>query len=381
MSKIEWTDETWNPVVGCTKCSLGCDNCYAERMANRLAGMGKEPYHLTVTKMPKRADKLVPLDSDNCKWVSEWTGDVICRDDQLAKPLHGRKPRMIFVCSMGDLFLAPFEFIDKVVEVAEVTPWHTYQLLTKRPKQMLEYFKWRWNNADQHTLDCTKAKQWKKEHNVENNSLFVPNLWLGVTVCNQKEADEKIPILLQIPAAVRFISIEPMLGAVDIRKYISLRQKCVDGLRKKGCGFTGSSDEFNHPEKEGAYRCPKCKSNHDYLITPSINQAIVGGESGPGARPLHPNWARSVRDQCKAAGVPFFFKQWGEWIDHALTDIKPTHKNAKIVFLDGTAIPWDVPDGRYYERYVERGGRTVIRVGKKKAGHLLDGKEIRAYPK
>ena len=196
----------------------------------------------------------------------------------------------------------------------------------------------------------------------------INNLWLGVTVCNQKEADEKIPILLQTPAAVRFVSIEPMLGPVDLSEFEEKEWIC------DGCG-----EFYSHQDDATCNHCGYAERHLGYRN--KIDWVILGGESGPGARPLHPDWARSVRDQCKAAGVPFFFKQWGEWIDHSLTDIKPTKKNAKICFPDDTIIPYRIPDGPTYDKWKKWGGRTMIRVGRKKAGHLLDGKEIREYPK
>jgi len=247
-SKIEWTNETWNPIVGCSKVSSGCDNCYAERMARRLAHMGKEGYGYVTHKK------------------GGWNGKIYRKfyNDVINKPLHWKKPRMVFVSSMGDLFHenVPFEWIDKVVEVAEVTPWHTYQFLTKRADRMLEYFKWRWNNADQHTLDCTKAKQWKKEHDIDDVSMYVPNLWLGVTCENQECADMRLPQLLQTPAAVRFVSVEPCLESVNIEYWLH-----------------------------------------------RINWVIVGCESGPKRRECKIEWVRSIIRQCKPAGIPVFVKQ------------------------------------------------------------------------
>lgn len=257
-TKIEWTEKTWNPVVGCTKVSPGCQNCYAERMAFRLGCMNPmSKYREVISYKPLPA---------------HWNGQVCCDEKSLEIPLHWRTPRMIFVCSMSDLFheSVPFEFIDKVIETTEVTPWHTYQILTKRPERMLEYFKWRFNNADQHTLDNTKAVQWRINHNIENTSLVLPNLWLGVTAENQEMADKRIPILLQIPAAVRFVSIEPMLGDMDI---------------------------------SWIWR------NHDPLTDNVIDWAIVGGESGPKARLCKNEWIRNIVEQCKSASVPVFIKQ------------------------------------------------------------------------
>jgi len=227
MSKIEWTDVTWNPVTGCDKISPGCKNCYAERMAKRLAGRvgypADDPFRVTL-----HYDKL--------------------------ETNFGKKPKKIFVCSMSDLFHpdVPFWFIETVHDVIREWHIHTFQILTKRPERILEYYKWR-----------------KEIYMPGRNSVPPENAWYGVSVENQKYADERIPILLQIPAKVRFVSVEPMLGPIDLFK--------ING-KSKGFGVF-------------------------------FDWVICGGESGPGARPMKLEWARGLRDQCKQMGVPFFFKQ------------------------------------------------------------------------
>ena len=292
-TKIEWTEETWNPIAGCTKCSPGCDNCYAERMAYRLACMGIEKY-----------EKVSGRD-----WAKKNREDeVYCDEKSLNIPLHWRKPRRIFVCSMSDLFhpKVPFEFIDKIWDIINISRQHTFQLLTKRPERVVEYVK-----------------------HIEPFR-FHSNIWLGVTVCTPEEKP-KIDILRQIPAAVRFISFEPLLA--------DMRELNLDG----------------------------------------IHQVIVGGESGPKARPMHPDWARGIRDQCIAAGVPFFFKQWGEYTN----DGPGLVIENDVVFLkDGTLM--DVKDVmKDWRKYYDSPTDCVWmkRIGKKKAGSLLDGKEWKQYPK
>ena len=231
MSKIEWTEKTWNPVTGCTKFSAGCAHCYAETMANRLKAMGVEKY----------SNGFTPT----------------LHEESLFEPLAWKKPHTIFVCSMADLFHedVPFEFIGKVMHTIQKTPWHRYQILTKRAQRMADYF----SKAD------------------------VPsNVWLGVTVENQ-QAKSRIDILRTMDAPVRFLSCEPLLedlGALDLT---------------------------------------------------NINWVIVGGESGVQARPMHPDWVKSIRDQSSASGIPFFFKQWGTW---GADGIKRSKKaNGKL--LDG----------------------------------------------
>ncbi len=258
MSKIEWTDATWNPVVGCTKVSPGCQHCYAEKMGARLAAMAcstkrKNPPSESALAYTKAIKMWFDPKTEKSFW-RDWSGKTVCIESALEIPLHWRKSRMIFVCSMGDLPLAPYEFFVKVMTVIKQCPQHTFQILTKRPEMLLQH--------------CTSLY----EHGSPPD-----NLWLGATVCNQPEADKKIPILLQIPAAVRFVSIELMLGAMDIRQY----------LKAWGDPFKEDRVTTNAP----------------------LNWVILGGESGPGARPCKLEWVRSVVNQCRTASVPVFVKQ------------------------------------------------------------------------
>ncbi len=262
MSKIEWTDKTWNPVVGCTKVSPGCEHCYAERMAYRLACMDKKLYTTGVVR--------------GIDGRAEWTGQIGIAPEKIwTQPLHWRKPRRIFVCSMGDLFHenVPQEAIFRVFATAWENPRHTFQILTKRPKRMRVMVS---------LMAATRSYpgQWP-----------IPNVWLGVTAENQEAADKRIPLLLNTPAAVRFVSCEPLLGPID--------------LNGTPAGQAlGPCDECGHTDEN-----PSCESCDG---TPSLDWIIAGGETGPGARPMHPDWIRSIRDQCKDARVPFLFKQWGD---------------------------------------------------------------------
>ena len=210
-SSIEWTDMTWNPVTGCTKVSPGCLNCYAERMANRLKAMGAHRYRNGF--------------------------DVTLHEDALEIPLSWSKPRLVFVNSMSDLFheKVPDEFIRRVFETMNRCPQHTFQVLTKRSARL------HW---------AARALSWTQ------------NIWMGVSV-EDGRMSFRVRDLQAVPAAIRFLSCEPLIGPIS--------KLPLDG----------------------------------------VNWVIVGGESGPGARPMRPEWARDIRRQCRAAGVPFFFKQWG----------------------------------------------------------------------
>lgn len=254
MSKIAWTDKTWNPVVGCTKVSPGCKNCYAERMAHRLAHMGKEGYASVTHK------------------EGGWNGRIYhLFNNRLDKPLHWKKARKIFLCSMGDLFheSVPFEFICKIMTIIGKTRHHTYQILTKRPERVVELCRWILGGTEQISI-----------------APWLPNIWLGVTAENQEMADKRIPTLLQIPAAVRFVSVEPMLGPVN------LNETSVGNI-------IGPCDE-----------CGKFKGNCDCCMgIPSLDWVIIGCESGPKRRPCDPDWMIDLVGQCKAAGVASYVKQ------------------------------------------------------------------------
>jgi len=253
MSKIEWTDEVWNPVTGCTKVSPGCRNCYAERMAKRLAG--------------------------RCGYPADDPFRVRLHLDRLEQPLHWRKPRRVFVCSMGDLFHknVPTHYIDSVLDVIAACPQHTFIVLTKRP----------------HLIG---AKLYDVSDETPIRALgggdYLPNLWLGVSVEDQATADERIPHLLDTLAAVRFVSAEPLLGEVEIRGQLESCHdcdRCVGG-RPDQC-YTAYRLSALHPD--------------------GIHWLIIGGESGPGARPCDVQWIRDLLRQARAARVPVFVKQLG----------------------------------------------------------------------
>lgn len=291
-SAIQWTDKVWNPTVGCTRVSAGCENCYAEKFANRLEGMGR-PEYLGLTK--KHADRSV-----------NWTGVVRTLPERLEDPLRWKKPQRVFVNSMSDLFheSVPDEFIDQVFAVMAHSNRHTYQVLTKRPERMLEWAK------DASERVC-RAAHWNP------HAWHWPweNVWLGVSVENQAAADERIPLLLRTPAAVHFLSCEPLLGPLDLK---------LPPLSYQVSGRVGGT-----PETASAFRELAIAVTKQYG-PPRIDWCIAGGESGgpPDRRlvmhlgdrmsgeiwtpkPEALDWLRSIRDQCQAAGTAFFYKQAG----------------------------------------------------------------------
>ncbi len=298
LTRIEWTDRTWNPLTGCTKVSPGCDNCYAKTMHERFNGPSSFD---TVTLHPER----------------------------LGQPLRWRGQHRVFVNSMSDLFHkdAPDQFIAETFGVMASAAGQTFQVLTKRHARMRSLLN------DPGFVEDVRG-EWARLLRVgpsrrqQEWAWPLPNVWLGVSVEDQQWADIRIPKLLDTPAAVRFLSCEPLLGPIDLRllEYV-----------ETGCGGCSGLPSPQHE--------PSCGVEEGRFW--GIDWVIVGGESGPGARPMHPNWPRSLRVQCAAAGVPFLFKQWGA---HA-----PVYRGEKV-------------------------GEVMLRVGKKAAGRELDGRTWDEYP-
>lgn len=263
-TKIDWCDTVWNPIVGCSKISEGCKNCYAERFAKRNA------------KNPKTASKYAP--------VVKWDGSVFFDEKALEAPLHWRKPRRVFVNSMGDLFHdnVPFEWFHEVWDIIKRCPHHVFYILTKRPENMVGRIE---KVCSMERLGYAKG--------------FWSHVWLGVSVEDQKTADQRIPELLKIPGFKKFVSVEPMLGAIQL-----------DDLVK-------DKSEFS----EDHYSCLECdvdvEDDNDFHGE-TIKWVVCGGETGPGARLCNIQWVRDLRDQCSAAGVPFYFKGIGTAFSHKL---------------------------------------------------------------
>ena len=493
-TKIEWTQETWNPVRGCSRVSRGCERCYAERQAARgLPGL----------KSPTTGEPFARMTPSGPRW----TGHVELIESMLDIPLRRKKPTTYFVNSMSDLFheALPDEAIDRVFAVMALCPQHTFQVLTKRAKRMRDYIS---------TLhDC--ANDSRQVRVGMRYSWPLPNVWMGVSCENQKTADERIPLLLQTPAAVRFVSAEPLLSAIDFAKWLSYnpvyevqaeRGVCLSSSAERrsgnptrrndleaqktrlgsveaaggepslstppsgarlrrvlpGAGDAGWGEDLRagaslgvsalqwadsgridseprgrqeetqppeqssagdvqrttdprHSRSEGGARLQSGRPDELNVQTddersrehqnppvgrretevhsggfrdripdgiedraggPALNLIILGGESGPGARPMHPQWARDVRDQCQTAGVPFFFKQWGEWLPIATPRISGVVRETLIIDGSGKTrlCTWNDVMSTVGDLW------AVERVGKRAAGRLLDGQEWRQMP-
>lgn len=276
-SKIEWTDATWNPIRGCTRVSEGCRNCYAEHVAARFSGPG-QPYEGLATRTGKGP---------------RWTGKVAFIEKALDQPLRWKKPRRIFVNSMSDLFHEDVtdDQIDRIFAVMALAPHHTFQILTKRPERMRDYLGTRAGDWWAHWPDAARksgALLGDLPSVGRAMSWPLPNVWLGVSVEDQATADARIPHLLATPAAIRFVSAEPLLGPVDLTD------------------IPWPSDRPKFPETDDISdgRC-----SLRMIEGTRLDWVIAGSESGPGARACDLSWVRLLRDRCASAGVPFFWKQ------------------------------------------------------------------------
>jgi len=296
-TSIEWTRSeagtpgyTWNAIRGCSKVSSGCKNCFAERMAARFCGEG-QPYHGLIRD-------------------GKWSGEVRFIPEMLAAPLHWKKPSLVFVNSMSDLFheSLSFEQIAAVYGVIASCPQHTFQILTKRAERMVEFYEWIRSETAEHgdfigdtlcSLSSAEladgsdedhdAKFWKLRNMVDGLKWPLPNVHVGVSVENQAAADERIPYLLRCPAAVRWISAEPLLSGLDIRKYL------------KPTLVANNGERLQHPDP----KVPSTGGTWEW----GLDWIVVGTESGPGRRPSDVAWFDSIIDQCKSANVPVFVKQ------------------------------------------------------------------------
>lgn len=301
-SNIEWTDHTFNPWRGCTKVSSGCANCYAEKLSHRNPkvlgewGQGK----------PR-------IKASAAMWREPRKWNAACEK-------RGVRER-VFCASLADWLDddgVPIEWLAELLELIHATPNLDWLLLTKRPQNWRE----RVNDAEKFTTPQNwEVRDWLR--NWFEHEMAPENVWIGTSVEDQARADERIPLLLAIPAVARFLSCEPLLGPVNL----------------------------------GDYR----HSSHGEWKMDGFHWVIAGGESGPGARPMHPDWPRSLRDQCVAAGVAYFFKQWGEWGECPIGDGPDLVTDA--VFKKGPGH-----DG------------MVWKIGKKAAGRLLDGREWNEMP-
>ncbi len=389
-SKIEWTTHTFNPWRGCTKWSPGCANCYAETLSKRnpavlgewgpgkprvlaSARMWKQPIKWDITANNTRllnGEKMLryQMTSDgDFKAYDTKAKTTIFRPDVWAA-LPAWRPR-VFCASLADWLddEVPIEWLVRLMALIVATPNLDWLLLTKRIENLRPRMERVLNAIPRTNITLAEASaRALAEAWLTTGGSIIHNIWLGTSVENQDCADKRIPVLLSIPAKVRFLSCEPLLGPVDLRKsggpgtaYKSAN--AFDG-NALFIGEIGGID-FAWSKRE------------------MLHWVICGGESGPDARPMHPDWARSLRDQCKAVGVPFLFKQWGEWMPAREEETVSLHSG--YCHPEGRGAKWPSPPGlgEYGPRELEaRGFAFVARVGKAKAGRLLDGREWNEFP-
>ncbi len=373
-SSIEWCDATFNPWIGCTKVSPACDHCYAERnFDHRLhvvqwgAGQQRKRTGAKNWRLPARWNKNACwfLQCNDCGWRGDSRGSF-CKHCHSTDTTPAR--RRVFCASLADVFdneVDP-QWRADLFRLIEATPNLDWLLLTKRI-----------GNASEMMFRARGG-----------HLPLLPHLWLGATICNQTEADRDIPRLLATPAAVRFVSIEPMMGPIDLQSMRGGTQ-WIGGHR----GCTG----MHHGD--GSRECPsELHHHHDERCGRGLDWVIVGGESGPKARPMHPEWARSLRDQCAAAGVAFLFKQWGEWGPSSIDDVPsrfsdPALSQFRVISTCGFVCevnfgaallhrpqthPKCFPNAEHSDAICEP--CFVRRIGKKAAGRLLDGVEHNGFP-
>lgn len=333
MSKIEWTEKTWNPIVGCTEVSPGCLNCYAVRQVNRIAG--QERFKASYGDLTKTLP--------NGKQV--WTGKLLLRPERLLEPFYRKTPTIYFVNTLSDLFHEDLDvnFVFQVFAMMLLCPQHTFQVLTKRASRMMgillrhDWMTQIWQAVNELIKRFMIGDKVKTSACVDPHKYLIqtggvlPNVWLGVSIENQNVID-RLGALIRTPAAKRFLSCEPLMGPVDLLRYV----------QKK---------DVNPATEDWLIITEPCLKSIDWVI--------VGGESGPNARPMHPRWAEDIRDACQALSIPFFFKQWGEF-----TPIAPEKGGLSPVVVDG---------GKGYTT-------MMYRIGKHAAGRVLNGQLYNEMP-
>ena len=356
MSKIEYVDATINPVIGCQKSSPACDHCFAERMAAR---------------------KLTPAHAAAIGPNGRWNKEFIWQPKQLEKLAHWRKPRRVFIGSMTDLGLIRHGWWRRIWEAMISSPQHTFLILTKRPHflsiKVHECLRDMLEDAQRFNSDPDNDRVVESIQDV-----IPPHIWFGVTVEDQQRADERIPDLLQLPAARRFISAEPILGPVDLSMWLPK----VNGPRHPD---PETDAEVRGDEAEGRRVDESAGLVEGWHRGWSpLSWVIVGGESGPGARPMHPEWARSLRDQCVAARIPYHFKQWGEWAPrggYGFSDPLPDDHGVRVrLSLDGRHSSSDLPAFGVPGNGSCKGDIWLGRFGKKAAGREFDGRTWDEFP-
>lgn len=394
-TKIEWADATWNPLVGCSVVSPGCTHCYAMRDAWRIQHNPKTKHYAGLT--------------EKVNGNPVWTGEVRMVQEVLDRPLSWRRPRRVFVNSMGDLFheRVPDEWIDEIWARMALASTHQFLVLTKRADRMHRYFH---PGPDTAMCDLPEARVGLRAFEIakargENVSdpywdvwweWPLRNIWLGVSAEDQTRANERIPRLLDTPAAVRFVSAEPLLGPVDLTRIVPPSAhsygiiNALSGRQAKPWAMPSDEPrpyDGNRPfSSQELAMAAGIEPGPVFLDGRRLDWIIVGGESGPRARPMHPDWARSLRDQCNGDRTAFFFKQWGEWKPWSLDAAVKARKRGRYMLPDGSnplepLVDRDSMDTKSVIEAMQTPGLDYMAaVGKKAAGRYLDGRVWEEFP-
>jgi protein gp37 len=341
---IEWTDATWNPVRGCSRKDRGCLHCYAEVQAARIERMDRGR---GVAVGEGSYDGLTKIVNGR----PTWTGELRQVPDLLDQPLRWRRPRLIFANSMSDLFHAnvPFDFVDQVFAIMALAPQHTFQVLTKRQDRMAEYLSAADLQERISLLADDMAAKYRRQRadEVAGGAVFwpMPHVWLGFSAHDQASFDNRWQDARKVAELgwLTWVSLEPLLGPVDLSEVLDAEWS-----------------------REG------WQSNQHALDMPLLSWVVVGGESGDLAEPMHPDWPGLLRDQCKAVGVPYLFKQWGEWapFEELSEELRARDLDPIIVRFDGSTCQGEFVGNN----------RLMLRTGKKASGRLLKGIEHNGYP-
>lgn len=371
-SLIEWTDTTWQPITGCSVVSPGCTNCYAMKLAG-----GRLRHH------PSRAG--LTIDS---KAGPVWNGQVRLNEEWLEQPLRWSRPRRIFVCAHGDLFheSVPDEWIDQVFAIMALAPQHTFQVLTKRADRMRAYLGEPGEESTRTRYRAITEAIERRGEAMPANFWFMQHIWLGFSAEDQARFDERWNNFRHIGSfGPKWASLEPLLGPIDL------------GVREDWCDLCGGTGKLARWPKG---TCHVCAGRGRVWIVgeplrshyPRLSWIVVGGESGPDARPMHPDWARKVRDDCAAAGIAFFFKQWGEWAEWApppydepeAEQVQVDSEEAEAAWASAIAPCLLTHDGRRFDHPDalpdDTPARLLQRIGKKAAGRILDGSTYSHFP-
>jgi protein gp37 len=369
-TEISWTDATFNPWMGCTKVGPGCDHCYAENLMDTrhhkvMWGAGNPRVRTGVKNwnLPVRWNARPFYECTGCGWRGEKTkkGFEICATKDCFSMEFKPARRRVFCSSLADVFDNEVDptWRDDLFSLIEATPNLDWLLLTKRIGNVKHQARPRWMQT-----------KWPD------------NVWLGATIVNQEEADRDIPKLLAVPARVRFLSMEPLLGPVELEGH---EYSLALGLGEGVDWLTGHTSQ--HSSIFGGSTAPWInRPDYDWPQDhkePRVHWVIVGGESGHHARPLHPDWVRSLRDQCASTATPFHFKQWGEWVPYEHSSQAPYLHSQNGKEIDGHALPdFESEDGRAQKEWVCDFANQILarNVGKKAAGRLLDGKMHAEFP-